>query len=429
MSNPQLPLHPEAEADAPSGIGRLNVRVVAVGLVGLVALAAAFFALSGDETTEDDATSQALEAGPGSTVPGLAALANPGADLGVFTETLEVDVPALTATVGDAAPTDTTLDASGAQGLSSEASADPSSPTTGGSDRPTNADDSTTTEAPAGTSSTVTPSTVAPTTRPPATEAPTTAAPTTRPPTTQPPQTTTQAPSPGNTCSSGAQFETVLYDDFNGSSLASHWIPYNSWGGFGTVDGVEGQRTPSAISVADGILTITGYGRDGRIETGGMENTVDLQYGRFSFRVRADNDPSQVYSGVLLTWPQSQNQYRDGENNIFETLVETPGRAPFFSFIHKPNGVASQQQYYRHDADGAQWQVMTMEWTPDRIVISRQGPGGSGSDSWVVNENGNDIIPDAPHHLTVQLDAWKSTPPANPVRLQVDWVEIARYCG
>ncbi len=177
------------------------------------------------------------------------------------------------------------------------------------------------------------------------------------------------------------------------------------------------------------MLVMTAKMIDGSLVSGGMSHNYTQQYGKYRFRIRTDNDSSLALSGVALTWPASGVHPRDGENNIYETLVETGARNPFFTFIHEPYGTTSDQTRFVHNADGSQFQIMTMEWTPDRIMISREGPGGSTTyQEHVLNESDRDVIPDNPHRLTLQLDAWKHTTP-NTVQMEVDWVEVSKYCG
>ena len=42
-------------------------------------------------------------------------------------------------------------------------------------------------------------------------------------------------------------------------------------------------------------------------------------------------------------------------------------------------------------------------------------------------ETDEDLIPDNPHRMTVQLDAWEHQMGA-PVRMEVDYVEVYKYC-
>lgn len=73
---------------------------------------------------------------------------------------------------------------------------------------------------------------------------------------------------------------------------------------------------------------------------------------------------------------------------------------------------------------------MTMEWTPDRITIRLKNPiSEEGTDSmWIVNETAADLIPDVPHRMTVQLDTWEQQMGA-PVQMEVDFVEVYKYCN
>ncbi len=227
----------------------------------------------------------------------------------------------------------------------------------------------------------------------------------------------------GGTC-----FRQVFRDDFNGSSLGSQWTPYNSVGNAG-----YGLRRPSAISVRDGKLIMTAKNNsDGVLVSGGMSLKQSQTYGRYRFRVRTDADYNKATSGVILTWPASGNQPRDGENNMYETGWGDPSRKPFFSYIHEPfqdTNRPTQQAWLPHYADGTQWQIMTMEWTPDQIRIVREGPGDQNWKEYVVKERSDDnVIPDVDHFVAIQLDNWKHSS-SNTVRMEVDWIEVSEYCG
>lgn len=252
----------------------------------------------------------------------------------------------------------------------------------------------------------------------------TTAAPTT---TTQRQTTTTQRQTtttqePGGTC-----FRRIMRDDFSGSELASHWVQFYSVGNAG-----YGLRRPSANTVRDGKLIITAANNsDGVLTSGGMNHTHAQTYGKYRFRVRTDADYEEATSGVILTWPSSNNQPRDGETNIYETGWGDPSRSPFFSYVHEPfqHSGPTQQAWLPHYADGTQWQTMTMEWTPSQIRIVREGPGQKTWTEQIVKEKSDDdVIPDVPHRLHIQLDNWKNSSP-NTIRMEVDWVEIYEYCG
>ncbi|MEL6981226.1 MAG: glycoside hydrolase family 16 protein [Actinomycetota bacterium] len=248
---------------------------------------------------------------------------------------------------------------------------------------------------------------------------------TTRPTTTTTVQTTTTAQptttQAGNSCATGAEFELIMRDDFNGSSIGGQWLQWNQSAG----NRGNGLRMASALNVSSGVLTITANMQDGTLISGGLNHTVAQTYGKYRVRVRTDVDPSRAMSGVVLTWPASNVHPRDGENNMYETLPhqDSATRNPFYTFIHKPFGGTGDQEYKIWRADAAQWQTMTMEWTPSRITVTRDG-----GESWTVNETGADLIPDVPHRFHMQLDAFQSSI-SSQVTMQVDFAEVYRYCG
>jgi hypothetical protein len=221
----------------------------------------------------------------------------------------------------------------------------------------------------------------------------------------------TPTPSPTPAPASGG-WQLVQSDDFNGSALdTTKWSVYGPW-----IPGHAGNgiRASSAVSVGNGLLTITAKMIDGTLVSGGTSNRLNQTYGRFEFRVRTDADPSQATSGVVLTWPGSGNWPIDGENDIYETGTEAD-RTPFASFIHY--GATNKQYWFHHTgADGTQWHTMAMEWEPSAIRIYRDG-----ALVWTVTDTV--AIPDVAHHLAIQLDAFKGSMTGT-VRLQVDWVRI-----
>ena len=208
-----------------------------------------------------------------------------------------------------------------------------------------------------------------------------------------------------------SKWRLLVSDDFNGSWVdTSKWTVYGpNWRG----NAGYGLRDGRAISVANGVLTITAQMLDGTLVSGGVRSNIARTYGRYEFRVRTDADPSQATTGVVLTWPQSGNWPTDGENNIYETT--TFDRYPIKSFIHY--SPYNKQYWFHHDgANGTQWHTIAMEWEPDQIRIYRNGVH-----VWTVWDTY--AIPDNPHKLIMQLDAWK-TWMSGSVRLQVDYMRI-----
>ena len=80
-------------------------------------------------------------------------------------------------------------------------------------------------------------------------------------------------------------------------------------------------------------------------------------------------------------------------------------------------GAANDQHVFRHDADGAQWHTMAMDWRPDAIRFYRDGaPAGTLTDA--------SAIADVAHLLCIQLDAMATRQLTAPVRMFVDYVRI-----
>lgn len=210
----------------------------------------------------------------------------------------------------------------------------------------------------------------------------------------------------------GLVWRLAFVDDFAGPGVdTDNWYLYDSPGNAGF-----GLRRPSAIATRDGMLVITASMVDGALVSGGMAHRTDQIYGRWEFRVRTDPDPSEATSGVVLTWPGSDNWPIDGENDMYETERD-PDRTPFRTFIHY--GADNSQEFLTHEADGTEWHDMVMEWTADRIALYRDG-------QYVGEINDPAVIPDVPHHMTIQLDAWTDSM-GDPVEMEVDWVRVYSY--
>jgi beta-glucanase (GH16 family) len=205
-------------------------------------------------------------------------------------------------------------------------------------------------------------------------------------------------------------FKLEFEDDFSGTYVdQSKWSLYNSPGNAGF-----GLRRPEAFSVVDGNLIVTAQMVNGMLVSGGMCRKTAMTYGKYEFRVRTENDTSESTSGVILTWPQSNRCPEDGENDMYETGTD-PNRSSFHTFIHY--GTSPHTQYlYEHSVDATKWQIVSMEWTIDYIKIYRNNKL-----VWVVTDQV--AIPDVPHVVCIQLDAWKQTM-SGTVRMYVDWIKV-----
>lgn len=204
-------------------------------------------------------------------------------------------------------------------------------------------------------------------------------------------------------------WKLVFEENFDGNSVnTAEWLMYDSPGHAG-----NGLRRPEAFTVENGLLVVTAQMKDGEIVSGGMAHRRNYTFGKFEFKVRTEADPSQATSGVVLTWPQSERWPIDGENDIYETLTSA-SRKPFHTFIHYD--ADNKQYHFKHEADGKEWQVMAMEWTEDAIKIFR-------NDKLVWKLDAPRAIPKVPHHICIQLDAFKKVM-GDPVKMYVDWVKI-----
>ncbi len=213
--------------------------------------------------------------------------------------------------------------------------------------------------------------------------------------------------------SQNGDWKLLFEDNFDGSSVnTSNWYIYNSGG-----HNNNGLRRPSAFTVANGQLIVTAQMINGALVSGGMANSKSYTYGKFEFRVCTEADPSSATSGVVLTWPQSEKWPSDGENDIYETTTSA-NRSPFKTFIHYGTS-ASTQYEFTHQADAKVWHIMAMEWAKDSLKIYRDGV-------MVYKLTDVNAIPDVPHHLCIQLDAFK-TSMTGIVKMYVDWVKIYQW--
>jgi hypothetical protein len=238
------------------------------------------------------------------------------------------------------------------------------------------------------------------------------------------------------------QGEEIYRTDFS-EGLGSEWRIYDSIGHAGW-----GLRRPSAVTVepessaaGGSLLTITarmGSGEEaGLLVSGGLKLIVPQTYGRYTFRMRADGDPSGVTSAVSLLWPASNDWPADGELDIVETWTNRATRTPVETNIHWPAPEATppytarddRVRYFGHNGvDAREWHTYVFEWHPDRLVmtIDDREP--------VILTTEPLHIPDDDMELTFQLDGFDAfdAPGVQPiidgeVRLEVDWVVVERF--
>ncbi|WP_145981338.1 glycoside hydrolase family 16 protein [Pseudonocardia sp. HH130629-09] len=197
--------------------------------------------------------------------------------------------------------------------------------------------------------------------------------------------------------------EPTKVDDFDGDALTG-WSPYDGPGHAG-----KGTRSPSAISVKDGLLTIDG---DADGTTGGMAWSDSSQkYGRWEGRVRAPaSDPS--YNALLLLWPTAENFPVGGEIDFMEMTDHTRQKTNLFQHYGEDNS----QVQGSVDIDATQWHNWAVEWTPEGVTAFVDG-----KQWWHTDDTS--VLPPGPMHLTIQLDWFpEGVGDVKPSEMQVDWV-------
>jgi licheninase len=199
--------------------------------------------------------------------------------------------------------------------------------------------------------------------------------------------------------------EPTRVDEFDGVALSDEWGVYDGPGHAG-----NGRRTPDAVSVRDGVLTITG---DPRGNTAGMEWGGGQRYGRWEGRVKAPAS-DETYNALLLLWPDAEDFPVGGEIDFMEMMDHTRQKTHVFLHYGKDNRTVSGSVV----ADATQWHNWAVEWTPTHVATFLDGK------EWWRTERA-EILPPRPMHLCIQLD-WFPKEASGPVQtstMQVDWVK------
>ena len=174
-----------------------------------------------------------------------------------------------------------------------------------------------------------------------------------------------------------------------------------------------GVRRPDAIEIRDGVLVITSQLSDDEIVTGGMASQFQQLYGRFEARVRTGVDTNGITSGVIGTWPAGNDHPDGGQNDFYDTL-SNPGREPFYSYFHRPDGT---QEEIIHNADTEDWHEIAMEWSEGTITMFRD-------DELIGRITDQEAIPNVPHVVTIQMLATETGTNDTPVMMFVDWLRV-----
>ncbi|NMI01656.1 glycoside hydrolase family 16 protein [Pseudonocardia sp. K10HN5] len=172
--------------------------------------------------------------------------------------------------------------------------------------------------------------------------------------------------------------------DFTTGAGTDGWSLYDGPGHAG-----NGRRSPSAINLLNGLLTITG---DSAGTSEGMAWTPGQKYGRWEARVKSPAG-APAYHSLLLLWPDAENFPLGGEIDFME--IGDPTRQKTDVFMHY--GADNSQLHGQLNIDATQWHNWALEWTPQKITAFVDG-----RQWWSTTDTSK--FPPGPMHLCIQLD-------------------------
>lgn len=226
---------------------------------------------------------------------------------------------------------------------------------------------------------------------------------------TVPPMLGSGAPGSGSAAQALGWGVPTRVEEFDGAAPGPGWSLYDGPGHAG-----NGRRTPSAVTVRDGVLTMNG---DAAGNTGGMAWLPGSMYGRWEARVRAPvSDPT--YHAVLLLWPDAENWPVGGEVDFMEMF--DPARQTTEFFLHY--GADNSQVHGSVDVDATGWHDWAVEWGPGHIAAYVDGR------EWFRTTD-TSTFPPGPMHMTIQLDWFPDGGAVTPSSMQVDWVRFYPITG
>jgi hypothetical protein len=196
--------------------------------------------------------------------------------------------------------------------------------------------------------------------------------------------------------------EPTRTSDFDGATLPSDWHAYGPEPGHAK----KGTRTPDAVTLEDGVVTITGQ-KDGA--TGAISWHPGQRYGRWEGCVKADPGKGG-YNALFLLWPVAEDFPVGGEIDWMEITSDDRQKTSFF--LHY--GAQNDQEYgsVRHDA--TEWNAWAVEWTPEEITAYVNG-----KEWYSTTETSH--FPPGPMNMTMQLDYF---PPAGgSTAMHMDWAK------
>lgn len=190
-------------------------------------------------------------------------------------------------------------------------------------------------------------------------------------------------------------------EDFDSTGALTSWHVYDGPGHDG-----NGRRTPAAVTVADGTLSITG---DAAGNSGGMGWAHGQRYGRWEVCARSPQ-AAPNYHSVALLWPDAEDWPVGGEIDFMEAI--SPNRQTVEGWLHfgeQDNRIGGEVA-----VDATAWHAWAVEWLPNEITFFIDGR------PWWRTTDVN-AFPPRPMHLCLQMDNFGGDISAGGV-LQTDWV-------
>lgn len=182
------------------------------------------------------------------------------------------------------------------------------------------------------------------------------------------------------------------------TTASEGWTAYTGTGYSG-----RGTRTPDALSVVDGALTISGNAEGA---TGGLSWGKGQTFGRWEVRARVPAGDA-AYNAVLMLWPDADS---GAEVDFME--LQDANRSTAIAAVH---GAEGGQAVGKTTIDATQWHNWAVEWTPSRVTTFVDGQ------RWFETTDPA-LVPKGPMHLCVQLDYFGTGGAVSPSSMQVDWV-------
>ncbi|WP_130289152.1 glycoside hydrolase family 16 protein [Pseudonocardia sediminis] len=212
------------------------------------------------------------------------------------------------------------------------------------------------------------------------------------------------APGAGNCPNTAAQKlgwgDPTRVSDFDGSTVPPDWHPYGPEPGHDK----QGTRTPEAITVADGMMSINAE-QDGT--TGAVSWHPGQQYGRWESCVKSDEGQGGL-NALLLLWPVAENFPVGGEIDWMEISDDSRQETGFF--LHY--GENNDQESATVKNDATKWSAYALEWTPEKISVFVNG------EEWYSTTE-KDHLPPGPMNMTMQMDYFPEA--GGPSAMHMDW--------